>query len=139
MKSTTYLVEITNQKAEKYLSVSERGKLESTCLPASQANYLKWCITIILCINMPKDISNESKMQNSCVIWCIKSVSSKLAHLEFGKEIFSQNWKEEWNRNSPFKKKKFTIYNSSYIIFKFKTGHREWRSVSNVKLVFLCI
>ena len=32
MKSTTYFAEITNQKAEKYLS--ERGKLESTCLLA---------------------------------------------------------------------------------------------------------
>ena len=64
MKSTTYLVEITNQKAEKYLSVSERGKLESTCLPASQANYLKRCITIILYIDMPKDVLNKSKMQN---------------------------------------------------------------------------
>ena len=32
MKSTTYFVGITNQKAEKYLS--ERGKLESTCLLA---------------------------------------------------------------------------------------------------------
>ena len=32
MKSATYFAEITNQKAEKYLP--ERGKLESTCLPA---------------------------------------------------------------------------------------------------------
>ena len=32
MKSTTYFAEITTQKAEKYLS--DRGKLESTCLLA---------------------------------------------------------------------------------------------------------
>ena len=32
MKSTTYFAEITNEKADKYLS--ERGKLESTCLLA---------------------------------------------------------------------------------------------------------
>ena len=43
MKSTTYFAEITNQKAEKYLS--ERGKLESTCL---------------LACSLPGDTTNES-------------------------------------------------------------------------------
>ena len=33
MKSTTYFTELTNQKAEKYLS--RRKKIESTCLLAS--------------------------------------------------------------------------------------------------------
>ena len=39
MKSTTYFAEITNQKAEKYLS--ERGKLESTCLLAGRLCQLR--------------------------------------------------------------------------------------------------
>ena len=61
---------------------------------------------------------------------------SWLVSWEFGKEIFSQNWKEEWKKETHHSKKKFTVYNSSYIIFKFKTHHRERRSISNVKLLF---
>ena len=44
--------------------------------------------------------SNESKMQNWNVTWCIKLVFSKLALLQrvWQKKNFSQNWREEWNK-----------------------------------------
>ena len=47
----------------------------------SEANYSKRRITVVIGIDTPKHVSNESKMQNSYVVRCIKSVFSKLALL----------------------------------------------------------
>ena len=50
MKSAIYFVEITNQKAVKYLF--ERGKLESTCLPAC----LPCLIQEVFCMSLLKTV-----------------------------------------------------------------------------------
>ena len=107
-------------------------------LPNSQANYSKRRITVVLRIDTLKHLSNESKMQNWYVVERIKSVFSKLALLlrVWQRNFFTKLKRRVKQRNSPFKEK---IHNSSYTIFKFKTCHREQRSVSNIKLVFLCI
>ena len=70
----------------------------------------------------------------------VKSVFSKLALplRVWQRNFFTKLERRVKQRNSLFKKK-FTVYNSSYIIFRFKTRHREQRSVSNVELIFLCI
>ena len=47
----------------------------------SDANYPKRRITVVIGIDTPKHVSNESKIQNSYVVRCIKSVFSKLALL----------------------------------------------------------
>ena len=76
-------------------------------------------------------------MQNWYIVWRIKSVFSKLA-LPLGvwqRNVFTKLERRLKQRNSPFKKKNFTVYKSSYFIFKFKIRHGEWRSVSNFKLV----
>ena len=77
-------------------------------------------------------------MQNWYIVWRIKSVFSKLALLVrvWQRSFFTKLERRLKQRNSPFKKKNFTVYKSSYFIFKFKIRHREWRSVSNFKLVF---
>ena len=59
--------------------VLKEANLESWLV--SQANHSKRRITIVLRIDMPKHVSNESKMQNLYVVRRIKLVFSKLALL----------------------------------------------------------
>ena len=105
-----------------------------------QSDYSKQHTIVVLHIDMPKHVSNESKMQNWYIIRHIKSFFSKLTLFswEFGKEIFSQNWKEEWNKGIHHSKK-ISLFKTQVIICKFKTHHRDWRSVINVELGFICI
>ena len=50
---------------------------------------------------------------------------------EFGKEVFSQNWNEELNKEIHLSKKKF-----QRLKLKLYHFHRKWRSITNVKPVF---
>ena len=73
-----------------------------------QANYSKRRITVVLRTDTPKHVSNEPKMQN----WYVVDISNQfflnwLFSWGFGKGIFSQNWKEEWNKEICRSKKKF--------------------------------
>ena len=105
----------------------------------SQANYLKRRTTVVLRIDTPKHVSNESKMQNWYVFRRIKSVLPKLALLlrVWQRNFFSKLERRMKQRNSPFKKI-FTVKNSSYIIFKFKHTI-ESGGVSIILNLVLCI
>ena len=63
MKSTTYFLEITNQKAEKYLS--ERGKL--ACLPARAMLAKKFFCVSLLKTVLPF-LNNQAMQFISCAI-----------------------------------------------------------------------
>ena len=107
-----------------------------------QSDYSKQHIIVVLHIDMPKHISNESKMRNWYIIWHIKSFFSKLTLFswEFGKEIFSQNWKEEWNKEIHHSKKNISPFKTQVISFLNLKYTIENGAVSNnVKLGFSCI
>ena len=103
----------------------------------SQANYFKIHITIVLRIDMPKHKSSESKMQNWYIIWCIKSVFSKLALLlrVWQRNLFTKLERRVKQRNSPLKKKKKKNH-CLKLKLKLNTHPKKQRSVSNTKLVF---
>ena len=74
---------------------------------ASQANYPKRRITVVLRINMSKHVSNESKMQNWYVVRRITSVFSQLALLltVWQRHFFTKLKRRVKKRNSTFKRK----------------------------------
>ena len=85
----------------------------------SDANYPKRRITVVIGIDTPKHVSNESKIQNSYVVRCIKSVFPKLDLLlrVWQRNFFTKLERRVKQRSSPFKK----IHSLKLKLHHFKT------------------
>ena len=91
--------------------VLKEANLESWVV--SQPNHSKRRITIVLRIDTPKHVSNESKMQNLYVVRRIKSVFSKLALLL---RVWQRSLFTVQKKNSPFITQVISFLNLKHVI-----------------------
>ena len=105
-----------------------------------QSDYSKQHTIVVLHIDMPKHVSNESKMRNWYIIRHIKSFFLNWLYSpeSLAKKFFHKIGKKSETKEFTIQKK-ISLFKTQVIICKFKTHHRDWRSVINVELGFICI
>ena len=69
MKSTTCIVEITNQKNEKYLSEGRKSRASSPPLPVSAKKFSAWVYWKFYCRFWPIKLRDLSHVVSSAVIF----------------------------------------------------------------------